>query len=117
LGQDFAAYTSAEPSERVIASLISKNTESELISNKAMQTAAEAKVKLDSLKAAVKNSTASADLLKPINESIAQAEKKLKEADEAVFKAQESVKPSEALSSQISSAYHKLQVGAENSSF
>lgn len=101
----------------MIASLISKNTESELISNKAMQTAAEAKVKLDSLKAAVKNSTASADLLKPINESIAQAEKKLKEADEAVFKAQESVKPSDALSSQISSAYHKLQVGAENSSF
>jgi hypothetical protein len=51
--------------------------------------------------------------LKPINESIAQAEKKLKEADEAVFKAQESVKPFEALSSQISSAYHKLQVRAE----
>jgi hypothetical protein len=71
LGHDFAAYTSGESSKRLIASLISKYTESE-----AMQTAAEAKVKLDSLKAAVKNSTASADLLKPINESIAQAEKK-----------------------------------------
>lgn len=100
----------------MIASLISKNTESELISKKAVQTAAEAKVKLDSLKAAVKNSTATADALKPINESIAQAEKKLKEADEAVFKAQEAIKPSETLSSQISSAYHKLQVCTINCS-
>jgi len=111
LGQGFSTYSAVEPSEKAIASLISKNTEAELVTKQAIETAAEAKVKLDSLKTAVKNSTVPADGLKSIQDSIAQAEKKLKEADEAVFKAQESIKPSEALSSQISTAYHKLKVG------
>ncbi|XP_059490682.1 MICOS complex subunit Mic60-like [Neocloeon triangulifer] len=109
LGAEFSNYSADEPSERLIASLISKNTEAEIVTKKAFDSAGEAQAKLASLKTAVANSTVTGEGLKSIQESIAKVEKQLKEADEALFKAQEAIKPSEALSSQISSAYHKLQ--------
>ncbi|XP_065351122.1 MICOS complex subunit Mic60-like [Cloeon dipterum] len=109
LGQDFSTYSADEPSERLIASLISKNTEAEIVTKKAIQSAGEAKAKLDSLKTAVSNSTATAEGLKSIQDSIAKAEKQLKDAEESLFKAQEAIKPSDALASQISTAYHKLK--------